>query len=307
MQFDKKHKETVFESYLPFVQKKANEIRDEKRVVRLHSLAGSYGVGSSWDSINSDHPSTFDKLAMDDRKKRSLIEDLDRFLERKEYYRKVGKAWKRGYLLYGPPGTGKSSLIAAMANYLKFDIYDLQLTNITNDSCLRKLFLSTTNKSILVIEDIDCSVELPDRQLAATRRPWDPQFSLSGLLNFIDGLWSSCGDERIIIFTTNNKDKLDPALLRPGRMDMHVHMSYLTTDGFRLLASNYLDIRDRHWRFGEIEDLIGSMKVTPAEVAEELMKSNDADISLGGLVDFLKRKKLESSESNKEQNGMQGK
>ena len=57
------------------------------------------------------------------------------------------------------------------------------------------------------------------------------QFTLSGLLNMIDGLWSSCGDERIIVFTTNHKDRLDPALLRPGRMDLHVHMSYCTMDG----------------------------------------------------------------------------
>lgn len=50
-----------------------------------------------------------------------------------------------------------------MANYLKFDIYDLELTNIMRDSDLRKLLLRTANRSILVIEDIDCTVELPDR------------------------------------------------------------------------------------------------------------------------------------------------
>jgi chaperone BCS1 len=76
----------------------------------------------------------------------------------------VGKAWKRGYLLYGPPGTGKSSLIAAMANYLKFDIYDLELTSIYSNSDLRRVLLSTTNRSILVIEDIDCNMEMRDRQ-----------------------------------------------------------------------------------------------------------------------------------------------
>ncbi|KAI3849094.1 hypothetical protein MKW98_029019, partial [Papaver atlanticum] len=53
--------------------------------------------------------------------------------------------------------------------------------------------------------------------------------TISGLLNLIDGLWSSCGDERIIIFTTNHKEK--PSLLRPGRMDMHIHMSYCTPKG----------------------------------------------------------------------------
>ena len=71
---------------------------------------------------------------------------------------------EKGYLLYGPPGTGKSSLIAAMANYLKFDIYDLELTSIYSNSDLRRVLLSTSNRSILVIEDIDCSMEVEDRQ-----------------------------------------------------------------------------------------------------------------------------------------------
>ncbi|KAI4295499.1 hypothetical protein L6164_035541 [Bauhinia variegata] len=58
------------------------------------------------------------------------------------------------------------------------------------------------------------------------------EVTLSGLLNFIDGLWSSCGDESIIAFTTNHRDRLDTALPRPGRMDVHIHMSYCTPCGF---------------------------------------------------------------------------
>ena len=119
------------------------------------------------------------------------------------------------------------------------------------------------------------------------------QLSLSGLLNFIDGLWSSCGDERIIIFTTNHKERLDPALLRPGRMDMHIHMSYCSYHGFKVLASNYLDIASDHHLFGEIEGLIEHTHITPAQVAEELMKSEDADVALEGFLNLLKRKKME--------------
>ena len=123
------------------------------------------------------------------------------------------------------------------------------------------------------------------------------QFTLSGLLNIIDGLWSSCGDERIIVFTTNHKDRLDPALLRPGRMDMHLHMSYCTMDGFKLLASNYLGINGDHRLFKEIEGLLENAEVTPAEIAEELLKSDDNDVALEGLVKFLKQKRLEDAKS----------
>ncbi|KAA8547409.1 hypothetical protein F0562_003727 [Nyssa sinensis] len=302
LSFQKKHKSTVLDAYLPFVLNKAKKIKEEKKVVKLHTLAysPSYSGSCIWDSLDLQHPSTFDTLALDPDLKKAIIADLDRFVERKEFYRRVGKAWKRGYLLYGPPGTGKSSLIAAMANYLRFDVYDLQLGNLRHDSDLRKLLLGTANKSILVIEDVDCTVDLPDRQTKSSGdgngRKRDVQLTLSGLLNFIDGLWSSCGDERIIIFTTNHKEKLDPALLRPGRMDMHIHMSFCTTHGFKLLASNYLGIHS-HWLFGQIEDLILTTEVTPAEVAEELMKSNDADVSLEGLLKLLKRKRIESQET----------
>jgi chaperone BCS1 len=119
---------------------------------------------------------------------------------------------------------------------------------------------------------------------------------LSGMLNFIDGLWSSCGDERIIVFTTNHKEKLDPALLRPGRMDVHVHMSYCTPSGFRILAANYLGIKD-HALFGEIEESIGTTQVTPAEVAEQLIKNDDPNIVLNGLIKFLIVKRKENEEA----------
>ncbi|KAG4401730.1 hypothetical protein GLYMA_02G053466v4 [Glycine max] len=181
-----------------------------------------------------------------------------------------------------------------MANYLKFDIYDLQLDNLVTDSDLRKLLLATENRSILVIEDIDCStVDLPGPRHGDGRKQPDVQLSLCGLLNFIDGLWSSCGDERIIILTTNHKERLDPALLRPGRMDMHIHMSYCSYHGFKVLASNYLDIAPDHHLFGKIEGLIEDMEITPAQVAEELMKSEDADTALEGFLKLLKRKKME--------------
>ncbi|KAG9129907.1 hypothetical protein Leryth_007010 [Lithospermum erythrorhizon] len=307
--FDKKHKDDVLSSYLPFVVQKAKDIMEKRRVIKLYTYATHpYSHDRLWDFVKLQHPSTFDTLAMDPGLKQKIMDDLDRFLRRREFYRKVGKAWKRGYLLYGPPGTGKSSLIAAIANYLKFDVYDLELSCIHNDSSLRRLLLRTSNRSILVIEDIDCSVKLPGRcgfdpiiGQVDTKKP-EQQFTLCGLLNFIDGLWSSCGDERIIIFTTNHKEKLEPALLRPGRMDVHINMSYLTPGGFKVLASNYLDIHehDHHHhpsQMKEIEELIKKAEVTPAEVAEELMKTDDAHVSLDGVVNFLKRKNIEKIEN----------
>jgi len=113
------------------------------------------------------------------------------------------------------------------------------------------------------------------------------RFTLSGLLNTMDGLWSSGGEERIIIFTTNHRKKIDPALLRPGRMDMHIHLSFLKGKAFRVMASNYLDIEGDHPLFEQIDDLLEKAEITPAVVGEQLLRYEDPDVSLEELVQFL--------------------
>jgi hypothetical protein len=179
LSFHKKHKATILNSYVHFILEKAKALKDEERVLKMYTLNNSHGYnGVKWESINLEHPATFETLAMEPELKNAVIEDLNRFVKRKEFYKRVGRAWKRGYLLYGPPGTGKSSLIAAMANHLKFDVYDLQLANILRDSDLRRLLLATANRSILVIEDIDCSVDLPDRRHGDGRKQHDVQVRL---------------------------------------------------------------------------------------------------------------------------------
>ncbi|KAL6618678.1 hypothetical protein ACP70R_033817 [Stipagrostis hirtigluma subsp. patula] len=301
--FHKKHKEKALESYLPFILATAKAIKDQERTLRIYMTEYS-----DWSAVDLHHPSTFDTLAMDQKLKQSIIDDLNMFIKRKEYYKRIGKAWKRGYLLYGPPGTGKSSLIAAMANHLRFDIYDLELTAVSSNTDLRSLLIGMSNRSILVVEDIDCSIELKqrdegeghDKSNSTEENKGDEKVTLSGLLNFVDGLWSTSGEERIIVFTTNYKEKLDSALLRPGRMDMHIHMGYCTPESFRILANNYHSI-DYHITYPEIEELLTEVMATPAEVAEVLMRNDDTDVALHDLVNFLKSKMQNDSEIKTEQ------
>ncbi|KAF8050669.1 hypothetical protein N665_1909s0004 [Sinapis alba] len=293
LSFDKRFKDIALESYLPFMVKRSTSMKLEKKKLKLFTLDSSYWSSDKWTSVTLAHPSTFKTLAMDSDVKRSVMEDLDKFVKRSEYYKRVGKAWKRGYLLYGPPGTGKSSLIAAMANHLNFDIYDLELTAVEDNSELRRLLIDTGNRSILVVEDIDCSITLNNRTTDEPKKSKNKKVTLSGLLNFTDGLWSSCGDQRIIIFTTNYKEKLDPALLRPGRMDVHIHMSYCTPSTFKDLALNYLEIKE-HPLFSKIEEGIKATEVTPADVAEQLMRNESVDSILEGLVEFLKVRKIKN-------------
>lgn len=70
---------------------------------------------------------------------------------------------------------------------------------------------------------------------------------------------------------------------------MHVPMSYCTIDGFKLLASTYLDIKinEGHQLYGQIEPLFEEAEVTPAEIAEELSKTEDTEVALRGVVELL--------------------
>ncbi|KAJ8570419.1 hypothetical protein K7X08_037391 [Anisodus acutangulus] len=217
LSFHRKNKDLVLKCYLPYIINEAKLQKLETRTLKIHTVDHEmmHGLSEVWTPVNLDHLATFETLAMDLEQKDKILKDLDRFVKRKNYYRKVGKAWKRGYLLYGPPGRGKSSLIAAMDNYLNFDIYDLELT-----------------------ED-----------------------------------------------------------------EWHIHMAYCTPCGFRLLASNYLGITE-HQLFEEIENLIRITVVTPAEVAEQLMKVDEIDIALEGLIYFLhmKKKEYEVSKIEEEEN-----
>ncbi|GAB2282782.1 hypothetical protein Dimus_017317 [Dionaea muscipula] len=167
--FPKGSRDKVVESYLHFIVKRSKQIQRGHKVLKLCTLGNRYS-DVNWETVKLEHPSTFQTLAMDSELKQAIIDDLDRFVKRKEFYRRVGRAWKRGYLLYGPPGTGKSSLIAAIANHLRFDIYDLQLDHLRRDSDLRRLLLSTSNRSIILIEDIDCGIQLPSRDNSEKRK-----------------------------------------------------------------------------------------------------------------------------------------
>ncbi|KAK6127063.1 hypothetical protein DH2020_039187 [Rehmannia glutinosa] len=234
---------------------------------------------------------------------------------------------EKGVFIVRSPGTGKSSMIAAMANYLGYDIYDLELSEVNTNSELRKLLMKTSSKSIIVIEDIDCSINLTNRNRngygggnTCTRSnsygvsastpaanggdDGGNTITLSGLLNFTDGLWSCCGSERIFVFTTNHIEKLDPALLRSGRMDMHINMSYCNFPALKILLRNYLGYDEECDLEKELEEFVGAAEMTPADISEVLIKHRrDKNKAVGELVEVLKltadeRKRVKSTVGN---------
>lgn len=290
--FHKAHRELATKLYLEHVIKLGREIKKRKRPIRMYTNKGSATGSYGWAYSAFHHPASFETLAMDEGKKKEIVEDLLAFKNGKDYYARIGKAWKRGYLLYGPPGTRKSTMIAAMAKLLDYDIYDLELTAVKENTELRKLLIETNSRSIIVMEDIDCSLDVAaERTKETAEKAGENRVTLSGLLNFIDGLWSSSSEgEKIIVFTTNHVEDLDEALIRRGRMDVHIELSYCSFEGFKVLAKNYLNI-ETHQMFDEIEKLIGEVNITPADVAENLMPKSpvddDPDKYLSNLIGAL--------------------
>lgn len=119
-------------------------------------------------------------------------------------------------MLYGPPGSGKTSFIQALAGELGYNICLLNLAErgLTDDK-LNHLLGLVPDRSIILLEDVDSAFS---RRVQTTEDGFKSSVTFSGLLNALDGVASS--EERIIFMTTNHYERLDPALIRPGRVDL---------------------------------------------------------------------------------------
>ncbi len=156
------------------------------------------------------------------------LEDLRDFYRSSVWYADRGIPYRRGYLLHGPPGTGKTTLVLALAGELKLPVATLNLSNrLMSDESLRALVDGLPASALLLIEDIDCAFKDWRNTPAASG------VTLSGLLNALDGV--SSRDGRVLFLTTNHPERLDPALLRPGRVDRKIELGYATPDQARRL------------------------------------------------------------------------
>ncbi|KAI4980419.1 hypothetical protein ZWY2020_020904 [Hordeum vulgare] len=79
---------------------------------------------------------------MDPDLKARVRADLESFAKGRAYYHRLGRVWRRSYMLHGPPDTNKSTFAAAMARFLGYDLYDVDLSRADVD--LRTLLMRTT-------------------------------------------------------------------------------------------------------------------------------------------------------------------
>lgn len=159
---------------------------------------------------------TADNLVQD------IVDDLQRFRSKEEAYVSRGVPYHRGYLLYGPPGTGKTSAVKAVANALKMDLYYASLGSAGTDTALSDIVADVPSNSILLLEDIDAfAVTHARTEDHAIATGATAGLSTTGLLNVLDGVNTPHG--QITFLTTNHREFLDPALIRPGRVDRQYH------------------------------------------------------------------------------------
>ncbi len=155
-------------------------------------------------------------LVLDESTRLAVIEDARRFLAQRERYRALGVPMRRGYLLYGPPGTGKTSLAMALADALHRDLCIMPIGRLgLADDMLQSLMANLPPHPVVLFEDIDTVFE--GRENLSKN-----SLTFSGFLNAIDGVLAQ--EDVIVVMTTNRREVLDEALLRPGRLDVHVHI-----------------------------------------------------------------------------------
>ncbi|KAJ3056705.1 hypothetical protein HK097_005106, partial [Rhizophlyctis rosea] len=168
-----------------------------------------------------------------------ILRDVRTFLEGGKWYFDRGIPYRRGYLLHGPPGSGKTSFIQALAGELEYNICVLNLSErgMTDDR-LNHLLSHAPPRSIILLEDIDAAFS--NRQ-QSDKQGYQSQLTFSGLLNALDGVGSS--EERVIFMTTNHLSRLDPALIRPGRVDFQILIDNATEEQARSMFLRFYEGR----------------------------------------------------------------
>ena len=174
-----------------------------------------------WDLATRRAQKRTNTVILPDDVKNDFFNDLAEYLdpEAVAWYVEHGQLYSRGYLLHGEPGTGKTSLSLAAAGKFGLDVYAMNLSKV-NDATLHKLLSKLPARCILLLEDIDAIESAKSRENSDAGSSTSSSVTLSGLLNAIDGAGSVEG--RVLIMTTNYVDRLDPAVIRPRRVDKMV-------------------------------------------------------------------------------------
>ena len=255
---------------------------------------------------------TFDNVFFEDRKH---VEGRTKFfLENRGWYDKKGIPYTLGFMFHGPPGCGKTSSVKAVANVGRRHIINVQLSEIKTKTQLQHLFFNDeihvyngvntekytipVSERLYVIEDIDAMGDTvlrrewkkpqvvtkkteEDAWLAREKETEKETIDLSFLLNLLDGTLEANG--RILIITTNFPERIDRALIRPGRIDMIVHFKKCSRAIVQEMANAFYEKEiaipdeaslDYKWTPAEVNQILFRNFSEPEKAIEELLCRN---------------------------------
>jgi chaperone BCS1 len=251
---------------------------DEDRGVPV--LVGAHGA---WGHQGYKPRRPLESVMLDRGSLDDILGDLRQFYASGDWYRDRGIPWQRGYLFAGIPGSGKTSTSLAIAGKLGLSIAIVSLSSSDmNDQAVANLMLSLPKNSLLLVEDVDALFVDRESKCSVT---------FAGFLNALDGVAAAEG--RVLVMTTNHPEKLDPALVRAGRVDRRVDFTFATADQARRLFLWFF--RDAELTAGELASLadafatsITATDVSMAAIQEHLVQHRDsparAAFSVSGLA-----------------------
>lgn len=211
---------------------------------------------------------SFESVVLKEGQKEHILHDIQTFRRREDWYTCRGIPYRRGFLLYGPPGTGKTSIVQSIASKVNMNVAIISLSGKMNDENFSVMLRDCPHNSILVMEDIDhCYISDP----SSGNNDSSSKITMSGLLNALDGVAAQEGS--MIFMTCNDMSKIQPALLRPGRIDMKMELGYTDKTQISRLFWRFmgkLDSEEKDETLVELEkkfvDMIPDNTVTPAEL-----------------------------------------
>ena len=229
-----------------------------------------------------------ESVILDEGIKERIVADLQDFLHSERWYYDRGIPYRRGYLLHGPPGSGKSSFIQALGGQLDYNIAILNLSErgLTDDR-FNYLLTIIPKRTLVLLEDVDAAFSNRRTQSEADGYR-GANVTFSGLLNALDGVASA--EERVLFLTTNHVERLDSALVRPGRVDMTVRLGEATRFQAGQLWDRFYGEIDKEGtnkrRFVERLGELGMVQVPGAESPDPTNMTSTA--SLQGLFLYNK-------------------